>query len=129
MFTRRKPTEKSLSPDKRIKERKFRFSIDDPDEFLKADLPAATNAKTEEPKELPGSPGVTRSTQRGSVVLLEPVFFEDGDLELLAAPVNAPVTRKESKASLSTDVSSGTSTPAASKGKSLVVSSLLLSPS
>lgn len=109
MYSRRGPAaEKSLSPDKRMKERKFRFSLDEPDSFNEsaAAKPAAAGKEVDN----------VRSVKRGSVQLMEPVFFDDTKfVELLDAPEGMSLpARQESKSSISTL----TSTAAASKEKS-----------
>ena len=112
MYSRRGPSsgEKSLSPDKRMKERKFKFSLDEPDSF-------------NEPAKSEPSDNV-RMKQRGSVQLMEPIsqeFFNDTkfvDGGMMAAPPSLPQLslgmRGESKSSIATTTAE---TPAVSKDK------------
>ncbi len=111
MYSRRRPAaEKSLSPDKRMKERKFRFSLDEPDSFNEA-----ANSK---PNAVDDSN--VRNVKRGSVQLMEPVFFDDTKfVELLEGPPDMALNaRQESKSSISTLPSTAGATPSASKEKS-----------
>ena len=100
MFSRKKKTVET--PEKpKLKERKFRFSIDDPDSFQRPSVWVADTVECGTPTEM------IRAVQRGSIQMLQPSdlanalkqrqAFDDTDLELLPAPKNSFSGEHESR--------------------------------